>query len=301
MNHFTIASSEAAFRQLFKLLRDNFSFSDSGGDNFGPFSASYEIAFHLEKGTIKLNNDGTIEVEALDIVWDTLRVEVCFDLPGIHIPGFCIIPDPWNGCLVGVPSINIGGPICIPLDMSGLVSEISEIRARLNAIYFIDPGRLTSWSDLEAEINGKPNMWQIFIDPEFVSVDPIDVPHTIGNIFENLVEDAIRDMLPGGLFGWVVDLVFELLGPIIDLITSALDIVDTIEDFIQDLLGDLFGFLTLIETVVADHFAKKYPILKFEDPYPILTDGSLIPVKIPLRDLKVNVNTNEMIITGDVG
>ena len=301
MRHLTIAASEDAFKQLFNLLRENFSFSDSGSDNFGPFSASYEIAFHLDKGTIQLNSDGSVEIKTLDIVWDKLKVEVCFNLPGFTIPGFCIIPDPWNGCLVGVPTISIGGPICIPLDMSGLVSEISEIRARLNADYYVDPGRNASWSDLEAELNGKPNMWQIFIDPDFVSVDPIDVPQSIGNIFENLVEQAIKDMLPGGLFGWVVDLVFAILGPIIDIIKAALSIVDDIEDFIQDLLGDNFDFLGLIETEIADYFAKQYPIYEIEDPYPILTDGGLIPVKIPLRDLKADVNSKEMIITGDIG
>ena len=38
----------------------------------------------------------------------------------------------------------------------GLVTEINEIRARLDARYFVDPGRLATWSDLDAEFNGKP-------------------------------------------------------------------------------------------------------------------------------------------------
>jgi hypothetical protein len=299
MSHMTVAASERAFKELFTLVRDNFTFAKSDGGSFGPFSATYQVAFHLEKGSIQLNDDGSIEIKALDVVWDTLKLTVCFNLPGFTIPGFCIIPDPWNGCLVGVPDIPIGGPICVPLDLSGLVSEISEVRARLKAKYFIDPGRLPGWSDLDAEFNGKPNKWQIFIDPDFVSVDPIDVPQTIGNVFENIVENAIQNMIPGPQ--WLKDLIMAIIGPVIDLIKAALSIVDDVEDFIQDLLGDSLDLLGIIETAVADYFANKYPIHSFEDPFPILTSGPLIPVKIPLRDLQAVVNSKEMVVTGNVG
>ena len=301
MSHITLAASEAAFVELFKLVRDNFTFADTANGSFGPFSASYDVKLHLEKGSIQLNSDGTIEISALDIVWDKLELEVCFTIPGFCVPGFCIVPDPWNGCLVGIPDICFGGPICVPLNLSGLVSEVSEVRARLDARYFVDPGRLPAWSDLDAEFAGKANEWQIFIDPDFVSVDPIDVPATIGNIFENLVEDALESVIPGWVPGWAVDLIFAVIGPVIDLIKTALGIVDEIEDFIQDLLGDAFDLPGLLQTVIADHFAAQYPIYEFEDPYPILTGGGLIPVKIPIRNLAADVNDTEMIVTGDVG
>lgn len=301
MSHLTVAASDDAFEQMFKLVRDSFTYANSDSVNFGPFSASYSVKLHLEKGSIHLNDDGTIEIDALDVVWDTLTLEVCFDFPGFTIPGFCIIPDPWNGCLVGIPDIPIGGPICVPLDLSGLVSEISKVRAHLKAKYFIDPGRLPGWTDLQAEFAGKPNKWQIFIDPDFVSVDPIDVPASIGNLFENLIEKAIKDLLPGWLPGWVKDLLMALLQPVVDIVKAVLDVFDSVEDFLQDLIGEKLDLLGQIETAVADYFANKYPIWEFEDPYPILTDGPLIPVKIPLRNLKADVNSKEMIVTGDIG
>lgn len=301
MSHLTVAASDDAFEQMFKLVRDGFTYANSDSVNFGPFSASYSVKLHLEKGSIHLNDDGTIEIDALDVVWDTLTLEVCFDFPGFTIPGFCIIPDPWNGCLVGIPDIHIGGPICVPLDLSGLVSEISKVRAHLKAKYFVDPGRLPGWTDLQAEFAGKPNKWQIFIDPDFVSVDPIDVPASIGNLFENLIEKAIKDLLPGWLPGWVKDLLMALLQPVVDIVKAVLDVFDSVEDFLQDLIGEQLDLLGQIETAVADYFANKYPIWEFEDPYPILTDGPLIPVKIPLRNLKADVNSKEMIVTGDIG
>jgi len=301
MSHLTVAASEHAFKELFKLVRDGFTFAKSDSASFGPFSSSYSVKLHLEKGSIHLNNDGTIEIDALDVVWDTLKLEVCFDFPGFTIPGFCIIPDPWNGCLVGIPDIHIGGPICVPLDLSGLVSEISKVRAHLKAKYYVDPGRLPGWTDLQAEFAGKPNKWRIFIDPDFVSVDPIDVPATIGNLFENAIEQAIEDLLPGWLPGFVKNLLMALLQPVVDIVKAVLNVFDSVEDFLQDLIGEQLDLLGQIETAVADYFANKYPIWEFEDPYPILTDGPLIPVKIPLRNLKADVNSKEMIVTGDIG
>jgi hypothetical protein len=269
---------------------------------FGPFSASYSVALHLEGGTVQLNNNNTIEIKVVDIVFDTLTLQLCFNLPGFSIPSFCIVPDPWNGCLVGFPGFSIGGPICIPLDLSGLVSEISVIQASLVPKYFVDPGRLPAWSDLDAEFNGKPNKWQIFIDPVFVSVDPIDIPATIGNLIENAVEAAVNNLFPSWLPGWAKDLVWAFLGPLLDMVKTALGIIDQIEDFIQDLLGSTFDLLGLIETAVADYFANQYPIFEFEDPYPLLpADGGLIPVKIPIRNLTAAVNTDEMVILADIG
>jgi hypothetical protein len=301
MSDLTLAASEKAFVELFNLARDSFKFSHSDSGSFGPFSASYIIAFRLAKGSIHLNDDGTVEIDALDAVWDTLKLTVTFNFPGFTIPGFCIVPDPWNGCLVGVPSIPIGGPLNIPLDLSGIVSEISKVRAHLKAVYFVDPGRLPGWTDLQAEFAGKSNEWRIFIVPDFVSVDPIDIPASIGNLFKNLVETAIENLLPSWLPGFVKDLLMALLQPVVDIVQAIMGVFDNVEDFLQDLLGEKLDFLGLIETAVADYFANKYPIEKIEDPFPILTDPPLIPVKIPLRNLKANVNSKEMIVTGDIG
>jgi hypothetical protein len=302
MSHITIAASEKAFEQLFKAVRDNFTVSKSDSGNFGPFSASYALKLHLAGGSLQLNNDGTIEIQNVDVVFDTLKVQVCFDLPGFCIGGWCIVPDPWNGCLVSFPGFCIGGPICIPLDLSGLVSEINDIKAHLAPKYFIDPGRLPAWSDLDAEFAGKPNKWQIYIDPDWVSVDPIDIPATIGNIVENVLKSAIENTFPSWLPGWAKDLIWAFLGPLLDLLKGILGFLDNFEDFLQDLLGNTFDILGLIETAVADYFANKTPIYEFEDPYPLLPQsGALIPVKIPLRSLAATVNTSEMVVTADVG
>lgn len=298
MSDMTIAASANAFDELFAVVRDNFTFAASDSGSFGPFSASYSVAMHLEDGSITLNDDGTIEIQDLEIVWDTLKVTVCFEIP--CIPGFCVVPDPWNGCLVGLPDICFG-TICAPIDVSGLVSKITDVKASLVASYFVDPARLPGWSDLDAEFNGHPNKWQIFIDPAWVNVEPIDIPATVDNILENAVKDAV-DSAISFLPGWLQDIVWSILGPILDVIFAALDIVTDIAEWLSDLLGNLFGLLGIIETAVADYFASQYPIFEFEDPYPILdAEPGLIPVKIPIRNLTSTVNSKEMVVVADVG
>ena len=302
MSHLTIAASEKAFEQIFTLVRNNFTFSSSDSRSFGPFSASYALKLHLENGTIQLNNNGTIQIKNVDVVFDILKAEVCFDV-SIPIEGYCLISDPWNGCLVGWPSFTLHlFSVCLPVDLSGLVTEVNEISAHLSPKYFIDPGRLPGWSDLDAEFAGKSNKWQIFLDPDFVSVDPIDIPATIGNVVENLLKKAIKDGLPSWLPGWAKDFILTTLGPIIAILKAALGFLDTFEDFLQDLLGNQFDILGLIETAIADYLASQFPIYEFEDPYPVLPqDGVLIPVKIPIRNLTATINTNEMIVLADVG
>ena len=302
MSQITLAASANAFEQLFKVLINNFTFSKSDSGSFGPFSASYSVSLHLEGGTLTLNDNGTIQIKDVDIVFDTLKVQVCFDLPGFCVGGYCIVPDPWNGCLVSLPKFCIGGPICAPLDLSGLVSEISDIKASLTPKYFVDPGRQAGWTDLDAEFNGKPNKWQIFIDPAWVNIEPIDIPDTIENILENIIKDAINNLFPSWLPDWAKNLIWDFLGPILDLVKGILGIVGSIADFLQNLLDNSFNLLADIETALAEYFASQYPIYQFEDPYPILpSSGGLIPVKIPIRNLTSTVNSKEMIVHADVG
>lgn len=299
MKHITIAASSRAFTELFAVLRNGFTFTNADGGTFGPFSANYSVSLHLSGGSVQLNDDDTVEVKNLLVEWDTLKLDLCFDLPGFCIGGYCLVPDPWNGCLVGVPKICIGGPICIPIDLSGLVSKIAEFRANLLASYFVDPTRDPAWSDLDAEFNGKSNQWRVFLNPVFVHVDPIDIPASLGNIIANLVTDAIRNTLPGP--DWLKDLLIAALGPVLDLLKSILGFVDDITGFIADLLGNKFDLLGILETAIADYFASHHPLYWFEDPYPIITGSGLIPVKIPIRDLDCHVNSKEMIVQANVG
>ena len=301
MSHITVAASAATVTQLFNAIRQNFSFAKSDSGTWGPFSANYSVACHLEGGSVALNNDNTIEVTDMDVVWDTLKVGVCFNLPGFCVGGWCIIPDPFDGCWVSLPKICIGGPICINPDFSGTVSEVNDVKGNLIAKYFIDPARVPGETDLDAELNGHSNKWKIFLNPVWVHVDPIDLPATINNIIDKLMKDAINGLL-WFLPGWAKDLLWALIGPVLDLLKSILGIVGEVFEWFENLLNHIFDLLGLIETAIADYLANKNPIHDFEDPYPIMdATPTLIPVKIPIRNPALTINSAEVILTADVG
>jgi hypothetical protein len=301
MAHITIAASAKAFRVLFNLAEAGFTFSKNQTGNFGPFSAGYNVKLHLSGGTIQLNDDNTIEIQNVDVVFDTLDFKLCLNLPGFCIGGFCIVPDPWNGCLVSFPGFCIGGPVCADLDLSGLVAQITDMKANLIAKYVVDPARPAGVTDVEAEIQNHPNKWEIFINPTSVKVI-IDFPETLDNIFVNAIQNAINDLFPSWLPGWAKDLIWVFLGPIIDLIKGIIGTVGSIANWLENLLNNVFGLVPLIETTIADYFASQNSIYEFNDPYPILgPSGILIPVMIPIRNLGATVNSKEMIVQADVG
>jgi len=302
MSDITIAASEPAFTALFEQLRDSFSESASDSGSFGPFTASYAVAFHLENGSVDLRGDNTVRIGELDVVWDTLAVSLGLDIPSVCVGGWCIVPTP-IGCAVRLPRKCFfqGNPdVSIPLDLSGLLrSEVSLI-AGLRTGYFMDPAR-QSWMDyIDAENSGVPNKWQVFFDPESVDIDVFDIADIIGDLLEDAIDAAV-DTLLGFLPGWARDLVKAILGPLVDLVRDVLDLPDDIEEWLSDLLGTSLGLLDVIVTAVLDHLLAE-PVFEFEDPYPILdAAGGLIPVKIPVADFDVHVTDDEMVVEANVG
>jgi hypothetical protein len=298
----TVAASEDAFRDLFSVLRDNFTLAASDSASFGPFSASYALALHLENGTVDLRADNTVAVKELDVKWDTLSVSIGFDIPEICVGGWCVIPTPF-GCLLRLPKVCVFSAdpdVNVPLDLSGIVTSELSVTASLQTTYFVDPTRPPGMTPVQAQIAGIPNQWQVFLDPETVDVDVFDIADIVGDLLEDAVTGAVNALLPGPQ--WARDLVLAILGPVIDLVRDILDLPDDIAEWLSDLLNVSFGLLNLIVTAVADYFAARNPLFAFEDPYPILeASGGLIPVKIPITDFSVLVNDDEMVVEANVG
>lgn len=303
MSHFTVAASENTFRKMFETVRDNVSETTSGNENLGPFSVAWNIGFHLEGGSVDLQSDNSVLISELDVVYDPLSVTLGIDIPEVCIGGFCILPTPF-GCAIRLPRICIFSAdpdISLPLDLSGLVeSEISG-SFRIKTRYFVDPARTAGMTNLDAEDAGVPNKWQFLLDPIWLDIDPLDIADTVGNILDQAIDNVVDGLL-GWLPGWAKDLIKAILGSFVDLIRAILDIADDVQEWLSNLLGVSIGVLNFVLNTVADYFADRYPILEVEDPYPILDyEGTLIPVKIPLLDMAVNVTDDEMILAADVG
>ncbi len=314
MAHLTIGASENTFKILFESIRDNFEFSRSDSGDFGPFTAGYALEAHLKGGSVDLRADNTVQIKELDIKWDKLDLNLGLDIPEICVGGFCIIPNPFGGCLLRAPRFCVfdsDPDISITLPLGGLITSEISVTGSLLTKYAVNstrPGGMNDW-DAQDSNPSLANHWQLFLDPQFLDVDVFDIADIVGDLLENAVDAAVDNLL-GFLPGWVRDLIKAILGPIIDVIRAVLDIADDIQEWISDLLNVSFGILDFILQLVADYFAKKYPLHQIEDPYPILEAAanpnqggvaSIIPVKIPIRDLNVFNNDQEMVLEGNVG
>lgn len=303
MAHMTVASSEDAVTRLFEGLRDNFAVDESDSADFGPFTAGYEVAFHLEGGTVDMQPDNSIVIRELDIKWDKLRVYAGIDIPELCIGGFCIIPSPW-GCVLRAPRICVfddDPDIGIDLNLNGLLTSEISLAAKPDLRYVVNPARPAGMSWLDAEDADLANKWKLFIDPEWVDIDVFDWADIVGDLLEDALNHAIDDLL-FFLPGWAKDLIRALLGPVIDLVRAILDIGDDIDEWLSDLLGVSLGLFDLILTAVADYFAGQYPLLEIEDPFPIMPyQAGLIPVKLPIESLTATFTEDELVITADIG
>jgi len=315
MSHVTVAASANTVQRMFEVLRDHFTFSSSDSANFGPYSASYAVALHLENGTIELRDDNTVSISGLDVVFDTLQVGIGIDIPELCVGGWCIVPNPLPfgpDCLVDIPRICLfsDNPDINPsLDLSGIITMEVSATARPVARYRVNPGRTPDMTYLDAEEASPPvpNQWQIFIVPDEVIVDVFNIPADIAaNLLEQAVTNAINGLLPGPDF--LKDLFRAILGPILDLIRDLLQLPDDIGAWLSDLLSSSFSLLNLIVTAIADYLTNDNPINLFEDPLPILDPDptsvpgvTLIPVKIPITDMTVRINSQEMILEANVG
>lgn len=312
MANLTIAASEDSFTRLFNAIRDNFTFAKADSVDFGPFSAGYNIALHLENGSVDLRADNTVKIDELDIKWDRLDLFIGLDIPRICVGGFCIIPTPF-GCALRFPRICIfeaDPDIQITLPLGGITSEVS-LTGRLKFRHFVNPPRPPGMNDWDAQdaVPSLASQWRLFLDDPVVDIDLIDIADTVGDLLENLIDAAIDGLL-GFLPGWARDIIKAILGPVVDLIRAILDIPDDIQEWISDLLNVSFGLLDIVAQFVIDYFGDRTPLAEIEDPYPILPAAAnpnptgpsqLVPVKIPIRDLSVSNDDVEMVLEAEIG
>jgi len=315
MAHLTIGASENTFKALFEKIRDNFHFANSDSGDFGPFSAGYVLEAHLEGGTIDLRADNTVQIKELDIKWDRLDLSLGIDIPEICVGGFCIIPNIFTGgCLVRAPRVCIFSAdpdISFTLPLGGIITSEISVTGSLVTKYNIKPARPAGMNDWDAQDMDPSlaNHWQLFIDPQFLDVDLFDIADIVGDLLDNAINFAVDNLL-GFLPGWARDLIKAILGAFVDVIRAILDIGDDLQEWISDLLNVSFGITDFILQVIADDLASKFPLVEIEDPFPVLEAAAnpnpgvpsmLIPVKIPIRDLKVFNNDREMILEANVG
>ena len=209
----TAAVSAGAFAKIFTAIVKGFHFEKSGTGSYGPFSASYDVAAHLEGGSLEMRDDGTIVIKELDVKWDKLDLTIGINIPQFCVGGeqVCLVPPypscdvPIVGCAecVTLPGYCFfsGNPdIIIPIDLSGLITSEVTFSARVRSFYGVGSGTY--------------NRWQIVVVPTLpLDLDIIDIADTVGDLFKNLVQGAVDNLLNSlGAPGWAIDLIDGILG-----------------------------------------------------------------------------------------
>jgi len=290
----TTAISETTFKKIYGALLEGFKFSLSDTGGSGIFSVGYTVSAHLENGTIDLRNNGSVLISELDVKWDTLQLNIGIDIPTQTIGGFCLVPNPFGGCLIHAPSIDLfeaTPDISLPLNLGGLLTSELTLSAIPKVFYGVG--------------SGVSNRWQLTLVPTLpIDLDIIDIADTIGDLFHNLIVNAIVSLLSSlGLPDWAISFIDTVLGGIEGIIRNILDIGDDVGEFILSLISNVGLFQDLIDRL-AQFIALT--ILELKDPLEVLEGSSaipLIPVKIPIEflDVRINSNGNELILEGDVG
>ncbi|MCL4247404.1 MAG: hypothetical protein KJ065_04560 [Anaerolineae bacterium] len=324
MAHLTVAVSEGTIQKAFDVLVKNIAWEKQDSTDFGAFTAGYHIKGHLEGGDVDLRNDGTIRIKELDIKWDKLEVSLGIDIPEICVGGGCI-PMPWpipDICLPRVCIFSADPDISISPDFAAFVAQEVSFTGSIEARYYnaslpVPPGFNPCQLLQDVLIDNSiiqpfppTNQWHIFINPQTIDVDLFDFADIVGDLIEDALTAAITALIPGG---WVRDLILAIIGGIADLIRFILDIPDEIDEWLSDLFNVSFGLLDFLGTLVLDFFGNCVPIARIDDPFEIMPEKvsnsvllsgapvTLVPVKVPIPSLTVNVNDVEMVATADVG
>lgn len=284
----TAAVGADAFTKIFNAFMAGFKFATSGSGSYGPFSVSYDVAAHLESGSIQLTSSGGIELKDMVIRWDTLSLTLGFTLPNICTPSFCLVPIPFDGCAVDVPAACVfSSPpeLSATIDIGGFLDSKVTVTGIPRVFYGVG--------------SGVTNRWQIAVEPTLpILIDIIDLADTVGDLFNTLVTNAI-DGLISGLPGWAQDLINDILGGVDDIIRTVLGIPDDIAEWLLDLVSDLGIFQDFVDAL-AQYIS--ITIFEVDDPFLALpADGTLIPVMLPIQYLGITVNTSELVVQGDIG
>jgi hypothetical protein len=323
-----MALSEDLVNDLMMVLLDEdvTTIDDERSEDFGAFSLGYDIEGRFEHGEhlIDFQSDpDEVLLDELDILWDTFDVDIAVDIPEVCVGGFCLIPSPW-GCVVRAPEICVfeGGPeidITLPLDwVRSEVSLTADLavgygsyrggRSYLDAQLHEHDLREADRLDEEGPV---VNAWEVGLHPDTFDIDFFDVPDMIGDLLDDAVE-AVVDGLLGWLPGWARDALHAIFGSLVDLVRAVLDIPDDVAEWLSDMLGVSLDLLGLIAEII-DDFLFEYPVLRIEDPFPVLDwepplgtapppgEPRLIPVKVPIEEFAVDLRETEAVLTATIG
>ena len=155
------------------------------------------------------------------------------------------------------------------------------------------------------------NTWDVSLHPDTFDIDIFDTADMIADIVQDLL-DRIIDMLVGVLPDWAIDVLESLAGSLVRFLRDALDIGDDLAEWLSDIIGVSLDVPGIILEILDDYLID-YPVFRIEDPYPVLDwspplggpttggDPRLIPVKVPIEELDIDLQETEVVLTASIG
>ncbi|WP_119071230.1 hypothetical protein [Aggregatilinea lenta] len=318
MSHLTAAVSEDALQKFLDVIVNNVSWADSGMSDYGTYGVGYDMQGHLEGGTLTLRDDGTFRVGELDIRWDMLKFYVQVDLSNICIGGGCTGDIRIFGinfgsiCLPQWCPFQNSNPIQIYIDLGFFVAQEVSFTGEFDVRYYnaslpdpvFDPcGDLRDVLVKQNILKDFPenrNQWHIHFGPrrDTVDIDLFDFADIAGNALEAAIDAAIDPLLHGA----IGNLVEQILDYVDDLVRILLDIGDDLNEVISDFFNVSWGKINFLIDLLLDVFKECVPIMRIDDPFTLIRgEPELMAVKIPIEDLAVEINTDELIVQATIG
>jgi hypothetical protein len=339
MSNVTIAANVKALNEVFADLATKINSLPpiSKGGSIGPFSANFELGFLVSNiaNVISLSPGG-ININNLEITYKPLSLTISIALPTIQIGGGCIIPNPFGGCILSIPTMTIIPPntsIDASIDLGGIFASsisgefsITPTKQVLQAKGSLTPHEAHATPDTSNDIL---NNFESIISSNLPFL-PSSVVTAIANIFVPFVKDDladkwlfhlddiwvnlnlidigdtvvnILDLITQAILSFldipsfVAGLVEDLLQPIFKLIGEALDIGNDIVNWLSNLFQTSFGLINILTTYLSNVIFAMWPVFKFEDPFPILpASGTLIPILVPIEKVAIAISAPQEVV-----
>ena len=302
----TVALNEELVDTVFADARDGFRLNIAGNTGPGVLSLAYDVDAHFENGEIDFNGDGTISLQQLDIVWDSITGAVSLDIPTWTWDPPCVEVPIW-GCVFDIPPITLFGAspeITVPLALPPFRTEVSTTITPVIK-YLLNPGRQPWMNDWDARDNGVANLWQLCLSVSGTTIDlleihPVDIFIDVHAFIRDALRNALRGLLPDWL-DWAADVLVFLAEPLILIIAGTLALGGALTDLVVTTLLNALGINDAnINAFLAAALAD--PILEIPDPFPVI-DGSsgLVPVLIPVEHIGLDATDPELTLTIDIG
>lgn len=301
-DHLTVSVAGSWVDQQFDLVKNHFSFAsikhlevDQAG---AKILFDYDILLHLTSGKITRTDMGSIGLSDVDIAWDRMNLQL-----GLCIPQQCVnLPGLGQHCVFGGTPAN--PDIRIPLDLKNYLRSEIEVAGTPSIGYGKNKSRTPGLTDRQAVASGEANKWGVFVHPDKVHVEPIDVDDTVDNLIDQAVAAALAQVVANAP-AWARPLLLGILFNSKYILETLVGLPDQINGWLSEKIGVDMNLITDLTTALAQHFLT-FPLFALDDPTTIMPEDTsvnppLIPVLVPLRDLKVKIDHQELTVQGKVG